>query len=79
MRPIENLKIDDMRIHVHDECPNGVICIDWSANIGWGRYDLVLEDDGMLHAYTEYMDRGEDKEFTKAILAKLVDKIVVEE
>ena len=79
MRNIENLRIDDMRIRVHDVCPNGVIIIEWSSNIGWGRYDLVLEDDGMLHAYTECMDKGDDKEFTKAILEKLVEKIVVEE
>lgn len=79
MRNIENLTIDDIRIRQHEVCPNGVICIEWSANIGWGRYDLVLGDDGKLHAYTECMDRGEDKEFTKAILAALVEKIVVED
>ena len=79
MRKIENLSIDDIRIRQHEVCPNGVIIIEWSANIGWGRYDLVLGDDGMLHAYTECMDRGEDKEFTKMILDKLVEKIVVED
>ena len=79
MREIENLTIDDIRIRQHEVCPNGVIIIEWSSNIGWGRYDLVLGDDGILHAYTECMDRGEDKEFTKAILAELVNKIVVEE
>ena len=79
MRKIENLSIDRIWIRQHEVCPNGVIGIDWSANIGFGRYELVLGDDGMLHAYTECMDRGEDKEFTKAILAELVKKIVVEE
>ena len=79
MKKIENLQIDDIRIRQHEVCPNGVIIIEWSSNIGWGRYDLALGDDGMLHAYTECMDRGEDKEFTKAILAELVNKIVVEE
>ena len=79
MRKIENLNIDEIWIRQHEVCPNGVIGIEWSANIGFGRYELVPGDDGMLHAYTEYMDRGEDKEFTKAILKKLVDKIVIEE
>ena len=79
MRKIENLNIDEIWIHEHELCPNGVIGIEWSANIGFGRYELVLGDDGMLHAYTECMDRGEDKEFTNAILEKLVEKIVVEE
>ena len=79
MRKIENLSIDRIWIHEHEYCPNGVIGIEWSANIGWGRYELVLGDDGMLHAYTEHMDRGEDKEFTKMIMGKLVEKIVVED
>lgn len=79
MRKIENLNIDEIWIREHELCPNGVIGIEWSANIGFGRYELILGDDGMLHAYTECMDRGEDKEFTKAIFAKLADKIIVEE
>ena len=79
MTKIENLNIDEVWIRQHEVCPNGIIGIDWSANIGFGRYELVLGDDGMLHAYTECMDRGEDKEFTRAILEKLVEKIVVEE
>ena len=80
MRKIENLEIDRIWINRHEEvCPNGVIGIEWSSNIGWGSYELVLENDGMLHAYTEYMDRGEDKEFTKAILAELVNHIVIED
>lgn len=79
MRKIENLSIDEIWMNKHEICPNGVIGIEWSSNIGWGRYELILGDDGLLHAYTECMDRGEDKEFTQAILEKLVEKIVVEE
>jgi hypothetical protein len=75
---IKNLNIDEIWIRVHEYCPNGVIGIEWSANIGFGRYELILGDDGNLHAYTEYMDKGEDKEFTKMILNALVDKIVIE-
>lgn len=75
---IEDLSIDDIWIRVHEYCPNGVIGIEWSANIGFGRYELVLGDDGKLHAYTEYMDKGEDKAFTEMILKALVNKIVIE-
>jgi hypothetical protein len=75
---IKDLNIDEIWIRVHEYCPNGVIGIEWSANIGFGRYELVLGDDGKLHAYTEYMDKDEDKEFTKIILNALVDKIVIE-
>lgn len=76
---IKDLEIDDIWIRVHEYCPNGVIGIEWSANIGFGRYELVLGDDGKFHAYTEYLDNNEDKNFTKAILNALIDKIVVED
>lgn len=75
---IKNLEIDEIWIAKHEYCPNGAIGIEWSANIGFGRYELVLGNDGMLHAYTEYMDKGEDKEFTEMILKELINKIVVE-
>jgi hypothetical protein len=75
---ITDLNIDEIWIRVHEYCPNGVIGIEWSANIGFGRYELILGDDGKFHAYTEYMDQGEDKRFTEAILKALINKIVVE-
>ena len=75
---IKNLSIDEIWIAKHEHVPNGAIGFEWSANIGFGRYELCLEDDGKLHAYTEYMDKGEDKEFTKMILKALLDNIVVE-
>ena len=75
---IKDLSIDEIWIRVHEYCPHGVIGIEWSANIGFGRYELILGDDGKFHAYTEYMDKGEDKAFTEMILKVLVDKIVVE-
>ena len=76
---IENLTIDEIWIRRHNSCPNGVIGIEWSANIGFGRYELVLGDDGMFHAHTEYMDKGEDKSFSQAILTELLKKIVIED
>lgn len=76
---IKNLEIDKILITKTSTCPNGLICIDWSANIGMGEYELVLGKDGMLHAYTENMDNGENKEFSKAILAELLNKIVIED
>lgn len=76
---IKNLEIDKILITKTSTCPNGIICIDWSANVGFGEYTLVLEKDGMLHAYTENMDNGENKEFSKAILTELLNKIVIED
>lgn len=74
-----NISIDEIWIRIHEHCPNGVIGIEWSGDIGFGRYELVLEDDGFFHAYTEGLDAEDNKEFTKKILDLLLDKIVVEE
>ena len=76
---IKDLNIDEIWICVHECCPNGVIGIEWSANVGFGRYELILGDDGLFHAYTEHMDKCEDKRFTEAILKELINKIVVED
>ena len=73
------LKIGDVwpvRTDIH---PNGGIGISWCAKgIGFGEYVLAWEDDGKLHADTEYMDKGEHKEFTEAIMAALVKEIIID-
>ena len=60
--------------------------IEWSSpSIGWGEYQIWFEKDKdsddefayNVFADTEHMDKGEDKEFTKAILNLLVDKIKI--
>lgn len=74
-----DLEIESIWIRQHEVCPNGVIGIDWSSAAGFGRYELIMQEDGTIHAYTEHMDSKEDKKFTKAILEKLLEKIVIEE
>lgn len=75
---IKNLKIEDIQIDKSYITPKGVISIDWSTNRTTGRYELILGEDGLLHAFTESMDHGSKKDFTKEILKKLADKIVIE-
>lgn len=76
----KNLQIDRIWINRHEEyVPNGCIGIEWSGAVGFGSFEIFLDKDGIPHAYTECMDRGEDKEFTRAILSLLADKIVIEE
>ena len=74
----QNVNIDEIWIAKHEVCPNGVFGVEWSSDIGFGRYVLILGDDGKLHAQTEHMDNGEDKSFTKDILHALVEHIVIE-
>lgn len=58
---------------------NGGIGVYWSSDIGFGEFVLKWGDDGKLHANTEFLDRGEDKRFTEAILKLLVSEIIIDE
>ena len=58
--------------------------IGWSSpSIGFGEYQIWFEKDNesddeysyKIFADTEHMDKDEDKEFTKALLNLLIDKI----
>ena len=47
----QNLGRRDVDIHEiwmakHEICPNGVLGIEWSSDVGFGRYELILGDDG---------------------------------
>lgn len=55
-----------------------VIGIDWSSNVGFGRWEGFVGEDHKLHVDTEHMDIQDDKEFTKQLFAKLVDEMIIE-
>ena len=73
-----HVKIDEVWPVSTEIHPNGGIGIDWSADIGFGQFILHWGEDGKLHAYTECMDKGEDKVWTKLMLTKLVDEIIID-
>lgn len=74
------LEIDEIWINRNEHCPNGVIGIEWSApNCGFGQYVMYLGDDGLLHADSEHMDKGEDRRFTQLLLALLIEKVVIDD
>lgn len=74
------LEIDDIWANRHEQyAPRGVIGIEWSApNCGFGQYIMRVGEDGLLHADSEYMDKGDDKQFTKLLLELLFNKIVID-
>ena len=74
-----NLEIDQIWIAKHDICPNGVIGIEWSGSDGFGRYELILGDDGKLHANTEHMDSELQKLFSQEVLTAVINNIVIDE
>ena len=52
------------------------IRIYWQGKEGFGTYDLIFED-GKINAYSEYMDRGNDKALLRALLNAIADKAEV--
>lgn len=81
-RKIKNydIEIEDIFCNRFDrdgECTE-VIGIDWSSNVGFGRWEGFVGKDNKLHVNTEHMDIQDDKEFTKQLFAKLIDEMIIE-
>lgn len=68
------------------------LVFEWGCNLGFGQYTLyfnhkdVTVEDGLedyvltkVTADSECMDKGEDKEFLKALMEKLIDMVEVED
>lgn len=53
-----------------------VIDIEWDANIGFGQYQIYKEN-GKWKADSEWMDRGDDKDFLRELMSKFIDEIEV--
>jgi len=73
------LCLDDVEIFLNERCPNGAIRLSWSGNMGFGQYDIIINDDKTISARTECMDSNDDKDFTKQLFKLLIDKINIEE
>lgn len=58
---------------------HGALGVDWAGSLGWGRWEMIMDEDGIPHIYTEHMDKGDDKEFSKAILEKVLEVAIIEE
>lgn len=74
---IQSLQIDEVRIFQNERCPHGAIKILWSANIGFGEYVLLNNEDGSITGNSELMDSNEDKKFITRLMQLLVEKIVI--
>lgn len=74
----KDLKINNIKPFTDWSKYKGFV-IEWSSpSIGFGEYQLFfdkVDDDYILWADTEHMDKENSKEFTKAILDLLVNEI----
>ena len=72
-----DLEIED--VVVQNEEGRQCIFIDWSATIGYGNLTLIVDRyTGEMKLHTESMDEGDDKDFTRAIFNKLIDRCTIE-
>lgn len=69
----KDYKIHAVEVNVYS---NGIV-INWTADIGFGEYELVK--DGKWTGYSEYMDKGEDKTFLRDLLMAFADSVEVKE
>ena len=58
---------------------DGVLGADWSGYNGCGRWQLILDANGIPHIYTEHMDNDTNRDFSEAILKAILDKAIIEE
>lgn len=65
-----HLEVDDVRFHENE------IIFSWISDIGFGEYAVFVDKDGHLKAYSECMDRNENKEFLQEVLAKASEHIL---
>jgi len=59
-----------------------VMVLGWGCNLGFGEYAFYFEDRGKgieIIADSEHMDKGENKEFLKALMEKFVEKVEIED
>lgn len=63
----------------NETCPNGGIRIDWGGTAGFGQLDIVFDEEGKAHLYTEYMCSQNDKLFALNVVKRMIDEAIVEE
>ena len=60
--------------HPDSDKETQVLGIDWSCNLGFGRYELFFKENGTkIIATSEHMDTNDNKDFLRALLEKVCD------
>ena len=72
---IKDLTVDGISAFENERVQ--VITIYWSANIGFGEYTLTAKNCKDWKGDSECMDKGDDKEFLKMLLEKVVEMVEV--
>lgn len=73
---IKDLNIDDIEIYKNENYQGFKIY--WSANIGFGIYEIYKDNsDGKWYADSECMDSNDDKSFGKMLFEAFLKKITI--
>lgn len=78
---MSRLDRDNIKVEIDDIWPNHNhtgFGVNWHGSAGFGQWYIFFDESGTPYIDTEGMDDNSDKRFSKAILTKLVDKILNE-
>lgn len=83
---LESCRIDSLEISTDSRRETVTIDIEWSGDIGFGEYELVIHGQDkdnpqmpIIDGYSECMDSNENKSFIKQLLLSLVDQMEIKE
>lgn len=60
-------------------CPHGGFRIEWNGAAGFGQLDVIFDEEGKAHLYTECMCSKNDKLFALNAVKRMIDEAIVEE
>lgn len=66
------------KVEVTDLIPieHGLI-LSWQGNIGFGEYTIFTDSNGNILGDSEYMDKGDRKEFLKSLFESILEQIEI--
>ena len=68
-----HLTIDDIKFFSY------CIIIEWSSDLGFGKYTIRKERDGSISVNSESMDKGDDKAFIKKLMELFIEKLIIKQ
>lgn len=74
---VENVEVVNVYAFEGVGYRNGIILVEYNSSIGFGTVNFMIDNEGVIHADTENVAKG-DKDFIKKIMDSLMDKIVVD-
>lgn len=52
-------------------------CIEWYGSAGFGEYHIWTDENGRIKGDSEYMDKGDKKDFLKSLFDSILEQIEI--